>query len=129
MDLGIRQLITLTILCLASGLQAEQTVITNYEDARENYFYDRLYIGNIGESLYYGINRPLSSIGLDRTLEHVMPAQWMAEHYGCLNRNNRNNRNNTTYQHAEGDLHNLWLAVSNINSSRSNHLFGEIPQG
>jgi len=42
MDLGIRQLITLTILCLASGLQAEQTVITNYEDARENYFYDRL---------------------------------------------------------------------------------------
>ncbi len=42
---------------------------------------------------------------------------------------NRNNCNNTTYKHAEGDLHNLWLAVSNINFSRSNHLFGEIPQG
>ena len=28
---------------------AEQTVINDYDDARDNYFYDQLYIGTIGE--------------------------------------------------------------------------------
>ena len=120
MDLGIRQIQKiLAILCLifVSGLQAEQTVITNYDEARDNYFYDQLYTGTIGESLYCGITRPISAIGKRRTLEHVMPAQWMAEHFSCPD---RDHCNNTTYKHAEADLHNLWLAVSNINSSRSN---------
>jgi endonuclease I len=50
----------------------------------------------------------------------------MAEHFGCPN---RNDCDNATYRHAEGDLHNLWLAVKNINSSRSDHPFGETPEG
>jgi len=129
MDLGIRQIHkTLAILCLAflvPSLQAEQTVIQGYDDARDNYFYDRLYTDNIGESLYCGINRPISAIGKQPSLEHVMPADWMAEYFGCPNRD----CDNPTYKHAEGDLHNLWLAVKNINSSRSDNLFGEIPEG
>lgn len=31
------------------------------------------------------------------------------------------------YGFAEADLHNLWPALSRINSSRSNHSFGELP--
>ena len=109
------------VLFLPSALLAGQTVIQNYNDARDNYFYDKLYTGNTGESLYCGIARPID-VGGGRSLEHVMPADWMAEHFGCDNRD----CDNVEYKHAEGDLHNLWLAVKSINSSRRDHLFGEI---
>ena len=119
---------SLLLACLLSfTVTAEQTVIDDYEDARDNYFYTKLYIGTTGESLYCGIQRPIQvSIGKQRSLEHVMPADWMAEHFGCPN---RNECDNATYKHAEGDLHNLWLPVKNINSSRSDHPFGEMPEG
>ena len=60
-------------LFLPSILLAGQTVIQSYNDARDNYFYDKLYTGNIGESLYCGIARPID-VGGGRSLEHVMPA-------------------------------------------------------
>jgi len=48
------------LVCLVSfTVTAEQTVITDYDDARDNYFYDLLYIGTTGESLYCGIERPI----------------------------------------------------------------------
>lgn len=118
----MKNLLLLTLL-LPTSLLAEQTVINDYDDARDNYFYDQIYIGNVGESLYCAESRPIS-VGGGRSLEHVMPADWMAEHFGCPNRNECDNQ---TYKHAEGDLHNLWLAVKSINSSRSDNLFGEIP--
>lgn len=107
---------------LPAYLLAEQTVINDYSDARDNYFYNQLYVGTVGESLYCGEPRPIS-VGSGRSLEHVMPADWMAEHFGCPNRNECDSQ---TYKHAEGDLHNLWLAVKSINSSRSDNLYGEI---
>jgi len=113
--------VTFATLFLPSILLAGQTVIQSYDDARDNYFYDKLYIGNIGESLYCGITRPID-VGGGRSLEHVMPADWMAEHFGCDNRD----CDNVEYKYAEGDLHNLWLAVKSINSSRSDNLYGEI---
>jgi deoxyribonuclease-1 len=61
-----------------------------------------------------------------RISSHFLIKHHLAEHFGCPN---RNDCNNTTYKHAEGDLHNLWLAVKNINSSRSDHLFGETDEG
>ena len=109
------------ILFLPTCLFAEQTVINNYDDARNNYFYDQLYIGTVGESLYCGESRPIS-VGNGRSLEHVMPADWMAEYFGCPTRD----CDNQTYKYAEGDLHNLWLAVKSINSSRSDNLYGEV---
>lgn len=113
--------VLLIILFMPFTLMAEQTVIRDYNDARDNFFYDQLYVGSVGESLYCGITRPIT-VGGGKSLEHVMPADWMAEHFGCPNRD----CNNSTYKHAEGDLHNLWLAVKNINSSRSDNLFGEV---
>ena len=119
----MRYIYSFLICLLSSTVLAEQTVIRDYNDARNNYFYDQLYIGNTGESLYCGINRPIfDNVGKHRSLEHVMPADWMAEHFGCDNRD----CDNVEYKHAEGDLHNLWLAVKSINSSRRDHLFGEI---
>ena len=63
MGLSIRQLHkTLTLLSLVAfipGLLAEQTAISDYVDARDNYFYDQLYTGTLGVSLYCGIKRPI----------------------------------------------------------------------
>ena len=53
-----------------SILLAGQTVIQSYDDARDNYFYDKLYINNTGESLYCGIARPIG-VGGGRSLEKV----------------------------------------------------------
>ena len=57
-------------LFLPSILLAGQTVIQSYDDAHDNYFYDKLYINNIGESLYCGITRPIG-VGGGRSLEQV----------------------------------------------------------
>lgn len=57
-------------------------------------------------------------------IEHAYPAQWLAEANGCPNRNECEVE---AFDFAEADLHNLWPAVSRINSSRSNLAFGEIP--
>jgi hypothetical protein len=47
------------LVCLfAVTVSAEQTVIADYDDARDNFFYNQLYIGTTGESLYCGIARP-----------------------------------------------------------------------
>ena len=71
----------LFITCIFSfQVSAEQTVINDYNDARDNYFYNQLYIGTIGESLYCGIQRPIHDIiGKQRSLEHVLPADSIAE--------------------------------------------------
>ena len=122
----VTRLVSVLLLAISFPASAEQTVISNYDNARNNYFYDQLYIGDIGESLYCGFDRPISDSGQSRTLEHVIPAQWMAEHYGCPN---RGNCPNVTFHHAEADLHNLWLAIGRINSSRSNEPYGEITDG
>ena len=117
----MKQALTLIFL-IPSCLLAEQTVINDYYDARDNYFYDKLYMGTVGESLYCGEPRPIS-VGGGLSLEHVMPAGWMAKHFGCSNRIECDNH---TFKHAEGDLHNLWIAIKSINSSRANSLYGEI---
>ena len=72
--------IAIILLVFSGSALAEQTVINDYDDARNNYFYDQLYIGNTGESLYCGISRPIfDNVGKHRSLEHVMPADCMAE--------------------------------------------------
>ena len=113
--------IIFAIIFIPSTLFAEQTVINSYNDAKNNYFYTKLYVNNTGVSLYCGIQRPIK-IGGGRSIEHVMPASWIAQHFGCSNRD----CNKIHYKYAEADLHNLWIAVRNINSSRSNFIFGEI---
>ena len=46
---------------LAVTVSAEQILINDYEDARNNYFYDQLYVGTTGESLYCAIERPIQA--------------------------------------------------------------------
>ena len=118
----MKTIITLCLVSLCLTVQADQTVIKDYDDAREKYFYKKLYINTLGESLYCGLARPID-VGGGRSLEHVYPADWMATAHGC---DNRDTCPDTKYKHAEGDLHNLWIAAKNINSSRGDKPFGEI---
>lgn len=105
---------------LPACVWAEQTVIDDYEDARDDHFWPELY-EDAGQTIYCNIEFD-GREGM--TVEHVYAAQWMAEAVGCPN---RQNCDSTLFHHAEADLHNLWPANGRINSSRGDKLFSEIP--
>ena len=75
-----------------------------------------------GESLYCGVSIPFPSTE-KLTGEHVYPADWIAEHLGC---DNRNDCDHPDYKWASADLHNLYPEIGRINSSRSDLPFNEI---
>ncbi len=113
-------LIALSLLLFSLQLPAEQTVIADYASARQQYFWTQLYTGG-GHTLY--CDTPFSA-GERHTIEHVYPADWIAEFFGCANRRECDNPH---YRHAEADLHNLWPALGRINSSRGKLWFDELP--
>lgn len=114
------RLIALTLLFFTFTLAAEQVVIPDYASARRDFFWKQLYTGG-GSTLY--CDTPFTA-GERQTIEHVYPADWIAEHFGCANRRECDNPH---YRHAEADLHNLWPALGRINSSRGKLWFDELP--
>ena len=96
-----------------------QTVISDYNSARETYFWKQLYTDG-GETLYCASTFPA---GEKESIEHIYPADWIAEFNDCPD---RKNCNKTPYKRAEADLHNLWPALGRINSSRGDNPYGEI---
>jgi len=120
----------IALLITATLSHADQTAIPDYDTARDAWFWGKLYIHG-GVSLYCGtvftetghyINHKNKKKKM--TLEHTYPADWIATYHGC---DNRNTCDIPAYKHAEADLHNLWPAQGGVNSSRSDHMFGEIP--
>ena len=80
-----------------------------------------------GTTLYCGLPFAAgekSVDGRDLTIEHAYPADWIATHLGC---ENRKSCKVEAYGRAAADLHNLWPAITNINSSRQDQSLGEIP--
>jgi deoxyribonuclease I len=96
-----------------------QHVIPDYAAAQRDWFWTKLYV-NGGRELYCNV---VFLRGQRVTVEHVYAADWIADRFGCNNRN----CSHATYKRAEADLHNLWPALGAINSSRGNKRFGEIP--
>lgn len=122
--------LTSLLLLLTFSVLAEQTVIPDYDTARDDWFWDKLYTSG-GHGLYCSI--PYNDEGLyvnhkgqskKMTLEHVYSADWIADHHGC---DNRDTCEAVSYKRAEADLHNLWPTHGGVNSSRSNYPFSEIP--
>ena len=62
-------------------------------------------------------DRPLS-------VEHVVPAKWMVDKLGCTNRTQCRDTNTSFNHFDEGDLHNMYPALRNVNSSRADKPFG-----
>ena len=114
----IISLLFVSPLALAATQFQKQTVIKNYDMAKEKYFWKELY-PNGGETLYCALD-----LQGNVSIEHIYPADWIAEFYGCQNRGSCDHED---YKFAEGDLHNLWPALQRINSSRADLPYGEIP--
>ena len=120
-------LIFLSVLLIFSTiLSADQTVIPNYNKARD-VFWSQLYPkGNW--TIYCGIrfnNRKETIDGRKLSIEHVFPQSWIATAMGCSSVS-QCRKNNKRFNYAVADLHNLYPALRNVNSSRGNSLLGEI---
>jgi deoxyribonuclease-1 len=116
----------LTCLFFAGSANAQQSRIPNYDTARDAYFWTMFYVFG-GETVYcaveFGPQMSVNIAGQRMTVEHAYPADWIAEAFGC---DNRSACPDPGYGFAEADLHNLWPALSSINSSRADLAFGTI---
>ena len=99
---------------------AGQTQIKDYATAQSSIFWEMLYPAG-GQGVYCDT---LLTKGQGSSIEHAFPASWIAKSFGCPN---RNECPFAEYGFAEADLHNLWPAIRNINSSRGNLPLGELP--
>ena len=117
--------ICFVLFLVSTTAAAQQSKFEDYDKVRE-VFWPILYsVG--GETLYCGIKfepKQKKVGGRKLTIEHVYSADWIAEHHGCKN---RSECDNDAYGYAEADLHNLWPAIGDINSSRQDKSLGEIP--
>lgn len=114
------------ILLFCSPVAAQQMTFDSYEQVQRKVFWQNLYAGG-GTTLYCGLRfkagqKSLNERGL--TIEHAYPADWIATYHGCKNRDSCKKK---AYGRAAADLHNLWPALANINSSRQDQSLGEIP--
>ncbi len=118
-----------------SPAAAQQTKIQDFDTARDRYFWTKLYAAGgstiycdhvfPGEHVHRSLGGPrVSASGEALTAEHAYPAEWIAEAYGC---SDRNDCDLPAYHFAEADLHNLWPALKRIESSRSDLPVGELP--
>ena len=112
------------ILSFSRAVHADQTGIKNYREARD-IFWEELYQDG-ATSLYCG------AFEKDRkgeiNIEHIYPASWMKPAAKCEGQNRKNcRRNSTRFNVMEGDLHNLYPALKDVNSARGNLTFTIIP--
>ncbi len=121
-------MIWLTLLLFLSGsvcLEAQQNQIPNYRTARSQFFWAQLYRDG-GESLYCSRAFVTSHSGLN--IEHVLPASGMKKAAGCETQSRKNcRRNSQKFNFMEGDLHNLYPSIIEVNSKRGSLPFGEVP--
>lgn len=114
-------LMPLTILITYNSLA--QDLIQNYNEARDVYFWKKLYKDG-GNTIYCDTEFTLANHSdLKLHVEHIYPASWIAAHFSCKN---RNFCPVDAYEHAAADLHNLWPSVGKVNVDRNNLHFGEI---
>ncbi len=121
------------LLSMAAAAMAGQIEIPNYDTARDDFFWPKLYSTG-GFTLYCGAwfaNAPRldgrfpARAGLN--VEHVYPASWMLKTAGCPTENRKQCRAiSEAFNFMEADLHNLYPAISFINGARSNHPFDMI---
>lgn len=119
---------------------AEQTVIPNFRTTREKHFYGLYYrtiVARNATDIYCGIPftvGPHKGKGLRGpnwlNIEHAYPAQWMADSLKCGDRKTcpQHLVVGKLFSHAEADMHNLWPASAELNSSRGKKPFGEIDE-
>jgi len=119
------RLVQFLILLVPIVVFADQVKFQSYTTVQKKIFWVKLY-PNGGNTLYcnqHFVDRsPLN-------IEHVYPAAWMVDHFGCGSRKKcrRDPKNRVRFGRMEADLHNLFPVMAGFKSARSNKTFGIIP--
>jgi len=73
--------------------------------------------------------RAMATRGERTEYEHVVPASWFGQQRQCWKKGGRSNcsSNDPVFSAMEANLHNLTLAIGELNADRSNYRFGELP--
>ncbi|NKB37562.1 MAG: endonuclease I [Gammaproteobacteria bacterium] len=114
------------LLCTAGWAQAEEVI--EFDNLATSTFWKKLYPGG-GWSLYCGYkfaNTRKTKNGHRIDIEHIFPANRMAEHSGCENRMQCREANNQNFIRMEADLHNLYPVWQTVITHRYDFRFGLI---
>lgn len=107
--------------CTTLICTAEAMTIKNYKEAKK-IFWESVYPD--GYTVY--CNKKFTSFWReDINIEHVFPMAWVKNALQCGTRDDCR-RNNRLFNKIEGDLHNLFPAISHLNYERQSYRFGEI---
>lgn len=118
-------IVIVSVTGLTSVALADQTVIPDYDTARDEFFWDDLYRSG-GETLY--CSESVRGPGRRFNVEHVYPASWMKRAAGCAGQSRRNcRRNSIRFNRMEADLHNLYPSLASFNQDRNNDAFAILP--
>lgn len=116
-------MLVVVCLCLTlSSAHAGQTGIEDYETAR-HIFWSKIYAQG-GETLYCG-RRFGSGKGRKINVEHVFPMSWATRVLQCGTRK-RCRRESREFNRLEGDMHNLYPALTSINDARGSMRYGQL---
>lgn len=117
---------------------SDQGRISSYNSARYTHFYP-LYLGassTESTDVYCGAQFKVTakpSGGLEKpawiSIEHAYPAKWMMDSLGCTGNREECRKDpdphlRARFNHAEGDMHNMWPALGPLNSARGDRQLG-----
>lgn len=73
--------------------------------------------------------RAIPSRGVRTEIEHVVPASWLGQQRQCWQNGGRTNCNKVdpVFSAMEANLHNITVAIGELNADRSNFRFGALP--
>lgn len=110
------------VFTMPSSVHAQQTQIKDYPEARR-LLWSKLYRDG-GETLYCSAQfGPRHDRGFN--VEHIFPMSWVTKELNCGTRKECR-RYDDRFNHIEGDLHNLYPALTKINDARGSLPFGMI---
>ncbi|MFL0800524.1 MAG: endonuclease [Agarilytica sp.] len=119
------KLIITALLCLFMYNASAQDKIANLREA-DLIFWQSLY--QSGESFYcsHNFEEPrTTTTGEQITLELVYDTHWIVESLGCK-RAKFCKTESEIFDHAQGDLHNLWPVLSRARKIRGDRIWGEV---
>jgi len=134
----------LVALLISPSIWADQEGIRNYKEALDKVFWG-YYVGKKGDEsreIYCGIAfkavpredgrgfmaKRVMNVEII-SIEHAFPAEWIANNLGCTMKREECRTDSDIgerFNHAEGDMHNMWPALQKLNASRGILPFAEI---
>ena len=121
MVLAKRKLFLVGGIAILSACIEGVAAIKDYREAK-TVFWENVYPE--GSTIY--CSKKFTSLGReDINVEHVFPMAWVKNALQCGTRNECRN-NSRLFNKIEGDLHNLYPAISHLNYERQSYRFGEV---